>query len=158
MVRILRTVYIRLNNTSMNNKAHKILSVLIFTVLMGTTKAQTSNNCLFKNPLCFYNTDILSYLQILHKNQQYEKMLPFFHGNYAKSRGLKSLRSDLENGGFGYSMKRAGIKETEKNKWSMTYQRVILGTNETFKINCILINDTCRIDLDEKTFSAIFGR
>jgi hypothetical protein len=27
--------------------------------------------------LCFYNSDILTYLQVLHKNQQYEQMLPY---------------------------------------------------------------------------------
>lgn len=82
--------------------------------------------------------------------------MPFFYGEYSKIRGKKGLLEDIENGEFGYTMKRAGIKETAKDKWSITYQRTILGTNETFKINCSLENDTCRILLDQKTFKAIF--
>lgn len=112
-------------------------------------------NCLFKHPLCFYNTDILAYLQVLHKNQQYEKMIPFFYGPYVNSQ-KKELIKKLSNVDFGYSLKRAGIKQIGSNKWSLTYQRTILGTNENFKIDCALVNDTCRLYLDQKQWSIIF--
>ncbi|MFZ9299431.1 MAG: hypothetical protein ACO23V_00560 [Chitinophagaceae bacterium] len=140
----------------MNNVNRFILCVFIIICSSQVAYAQLKNSCLYRNPLCFYNTDILTYLQVLHKNQQYDKMIPFFYGEYLKTKGQKGLKTDLENGEFGYAMKRAGIRETGKNKWSITYQRTILGTNETFKIDCSLINDTCRIYLDQKTFKTIF--
>ena len=131
------------------------LSVCAIIVLsMNGYFAQT--NCLFKNPLCFYNTDILSYLQVLHKNQQYEKMTPFFYGSYIDSLGKQVIVKKLNNLDFGYSMKRVGVKEVAKNKWSLTYQRTIMATNENFKIECALINDTCRVYLDQKEWGKIF--
>ena len=54
-------------------------------------------------------------------------------------------------------MKRAGIREVKKGEeWSLTYQRTILGTQETFKVNCMLVNDTCRVVLSEPAFDLIF--
>lgn len=120
----------------------------------GISLAQS--DCLFKNPLCFYNTDILSYLQVLHKNQQYVKMTPFFYGSFIDSIGKEKLVSRLNEAEFGYSLKRVGVKETALNKWSLTYQRTIMGTNENFKIDCAIINDTCRVFIDQKVWKKIF--
>jgi hypothetical protein len=123
---------------------------------MSTSNSLAQSDCLFKNPLCFYNTDILSYLQVLNKHQQYEKMIPFFYGPYIDSLGKNKFISALNKVDFGYSMKRVGVKERSKNKWSITYQRTIMGTNEDFKIDCAIINDTCRIYIDQKTWNKIF--
>jgi hypothetical protein len=114
-----------------------------------------AQSCLFKNPLCFYNTDVLAYLQVLHKNQQYEKMIPFFYGPYMISQ-KKEIVQKLSNVDFGYMLKRVGVKQTGSNKWSLTYQRTILGTNENFKIDCALVNDTCRVYLDHKQWVILF--
>jgi hypothetical protein len=135
----------------------KIFIICLFTLCLNKVNySQEKNNCLYKNPLCFYNTDILSYLQAVHKNQQYEKMLPFFYGS---SVNIKSkLLERLTNANFGYSLKRVGVKVKNKTSWSLTYQRSILGTNETFKIECALINDTCRVYLDEKAWETIFKK
>ncbi len=51
--------------------------VFVNTIMIMDTKNIHAQDCLFKNPLCFYNSDILTYLQVLHKNQQYEQMLPY---------------------------------------------------------------------------------
>jgi hypothetical protein len=116
-----------------------------------------SDSFLFRTPLSFYNTDILSYLQILHKNQQYEKMVPFITGPAVAGRTSSDLASMLAELPFGYSMTRSGIREiTPKQRWSLTYTRTVFGTQETFKIDCVLQNDTCRVLLDEKNKSAIF--
>ncbi len=123
---------------------------------MSTSISVAQSDCLFKNPLCFYNTDILAYLQILHKNQQYEKMPPFIYGPYINKVDNQKLVSLLSGADFGYSMKRVGIKETDKNKWSLTYQRTIMGTNENFKIDCAIVNDTCRVFIDQKVWNKIF--
>jgi hypothetical protein len=125
-------------------------------ITTSTSISLAQSDCLFKNPLCFYNTDILSYLQILHKNQQYEKMTPFFYGSFIDSIGKEKLVNRLDEAEFGFSMKRVGVKETAKNKWSITYQRTIMGTNENFKIDCALVNDTCRVFIDQKVWSRIF--
>lgn len=61
-----------------SSKCH-FLFLAISVFLFQNALTQT-NDCLFKNPLCFYNSDILTYLQVLHKNQQYEQMLPYLHG------------------------------------------------------------------------------
>jgi hypothetical protein len=54
-------------------------------------------------------------------------------------------------------MKRSGIREIEtKQRWSLTYSRTILGTQETFKIDCVIERDTCRVVLDDKSKTAIF--
>jgi hypothetical protein len=54
-------------------------------------------------------------------------------------------------------MKRAGIREVKKGEeWSHTYQRTILRTQETFKVDCKLVNGTCRVVLSEPAFDLIF--
>jgi hypothetical protein len=133
-------------------KNGSILILTLFFVKVGYS--QTKGNCLYKNPLCFFNTDVLNYLQVLHKNQQYNKMTSFFYGSSDRTR--QNLEVRLSNANFGYSLKRVGVKEKNKTNWSLTYQRTILGTNETFKIDCALINDTCRVFLDKKAWQIIF--
>ena len=138
------------------NKLLKIFFISIFTLCLSKAGYSQESNCLYKNPLCFYNTDILNYLQVLHKNLQYEEMVPFFYGSSLNNKS--KLEKRLSNASFGYSLKRVGIKEKNKTNWSLNYQRKILGTNETFKIDCALINDTCRIYIDEKAWNILFNR
>lgn len=83
-------------------------------------------------------------------------MSPFFYGPYLDSIGNQNLVNILSDTDFGYSMKRVGVKETAKNTWSLTYQRTIMGTNENFKVDCSLINDTCRVFIDQKVWNKIF--
>jgi hypothetical protein len=93
----------------------------------------------------------------LHKNQQYEKMVPFFTGPLVSAKSKSELVAFLAATPFGYNMKRSGIREIEsKQHWSLTYSRTIMGTQETFKIDCVLVRDTCRVVLDEKSKTAIF--
>ena len=135
----------------------KIFFIPLFTLCLSKTSySQEANSCLYKNPLCFYNTDILNYLQVLHKNQQYSKMTNFLYGPNID--GENNIEESLSNASFGFSLKRVGIKEKNKTSWSITYQRTILGTNETFKIDCALINDTCRIYIDDKAWQTIFKK
>ena len=138
------------------NKLLKIFFISVFTLCLSKAGYSQESNCLYKNPLCFYNTDILNYLQVLHKNLQYEEMVPFFYGSSLNNKS--KLEESLSNASFGYLLKRVGIKEKNKSNWSLTYQRTILGTNETFKIDCALINDTCRIYIDEKAWKTLFNR
>jgi hypothetical protein len=135
----------------------KHFSVLLVSIcLAGATNGQ-NESFLFRTPLSFYNTDILSYLQVLHKNQQYEKMVPFFTGSEIARKSSGDMAAILADAPFGYTMKRAGIREIEaKLHWSLTYSRTILGTQETFTIDCVLERDTCRVVLDEKSKTAIF--
>ncbi|MFN6039198.1 MAG: hypothetical protein ACK452_12075 [Bacteroidota bacterium] len=131
-----------------------IFSLLITSVFFGA--AQEDKSCLFKNPLCFYNTDLLSYLQILHKNQEYEKMTEFISGPLSKSLTKKELTDKLESASFGFKLKRVGIKKKNNSSWSLTYERTILGTAENFKIDCALEENTCKLYLDEKSWAIIF--
>jgi len=133
-----------------------LLFIIIALCSLGTASAQ-SDSFLFRTPLSFYNTDILSYLQVLHKNQQYEKMVPFFTGPIVEAQTSSELVELLSDAPFGYSMKRSGIRETASNqRWSLTYTRTILGTQETFKIDCVLERDTCRVVLDDNSIKSIF--
>ena len=124
-------------------------------LILPETKAQ-SNDCLFKNPLCFYNSDILCYLQVLHKNQQYEQMLPYLSGPEVDGLSKTQKVSKLENASFGYQMKRAGVKEISKSEWNLTYSRTIMGTQETFKIRCVTKNNLCTVYLDQQAWRMIF--
>jgi hypothetical protein len=139
-------------------KILKIIFICIFVLCINKAGYSQDSNCLYKNPLCFYNTDILNYLQVLHKNQQYSKMTNFLYGPNIDGKDKNSLEDRLSNANFGYSLKRVGLKEKSKTNWSLTYQRTILGTTETFKIDCALIKDTCRIYIDEKAWNTLFKR
>ncbi len=136
----------------------KIFFISLITLCLSKSGYSQDSNCLYKNPLCFYNTDILNYLQVLHKNQQYSKMITFLYGPNIDGKDKKFLEESLSNANFGYSLKRVGIKEKNKSSWSLTYQRTILGTSETFKIDCELIKDTCRIYIDDKAWQTIFKK
>ena len=140
------------------NNLFKIFLIFLFTLCLSKAGYSQESNCLYKNPLCFYNTDILNYLQVLHKNQQYSKMTNFLYGPNIHGKDKNTIEESLSNACFGYSLKRVGIKEKNKTSWSLTYQRTILGTNETFKIDCALINDTCRIYIDDKAWQTIFKK
>lgn len=120
----------------------------------------TDNSCLFKNPLCFYATDILSYLQILHKNSRYEDMLPFlYEPNELKKMGKTRALKSIESMNFGYEFRRVGIKEELKGiAWKLTYQRIILGTAVTFTVNCKNISDTTRLLMNPTQRRNIFYR
>jgi len=83
-------------------------------------------------------------------------MVSFFYGSFIDSIGKEKLVDRLKEAEFGFSMKRVGVKETAKNNWSITYQRTIMGTNENFKIDCALVNDTCRVFIDQKVWNKIF--
>ena len=137
----------------------KIFFIPLFTLCLSKTSySQEANSCLYKNPLCFYNTDILNYLQVLHKNQQYSKMTNFLYGPNIDGKNKNTIVESLSYANFGYSLKRVGVKVKTKTSWSLTYQRTIIGTNETFKIECALIKDTCRIYIDEKAWQIIFKK
>lgn len=137
----------------------KIWFILLCTLcLCNDGFSQAESTCLYKNPLCFYNTDILNYLQVLHKNQDYDKMQVFIYGPATETKDENSLKEMLSNASFGYSFKRVGVKAKTKTSWSLTYQRTILGSSETFKIDCALIKDTCRIYIDKKAWSTIFKK
>ena len=140
----------------MKNIIKSLLVFFITTSPITQVYSQKNENCLYKNPLCFYNTDILSYLQILHKNQQYDKMIIFIYGPAIDGKSKNSIIDKLSNATFGYSLKRVGVKEKNKTNWSLTYQRTILGTNETFKIDCALINKTCKLYIDDKVWNTLF--
>jgi hypothetical protein len=140
------------------NNFFKIFFIFLFTLCLSKAGYSQESNCLYKNPLCFYNTDILNYLQVLHKNQQYSKMTNFLYGPNIDGKDKNTIEECLSNASFGYSLKRVGIKEKNKTSWSLTYQRTILGTNETFKIDCALINNTCRIYIDDKAWQTIFKK
>ncbi|WP_353083301.1 hypothetical protein [Flavobacterium sp.] len=83
-------------------------------------------------------------------------MYVFLYGPAIQGKTKSVLINKLSNASFGYSMKRVGIREKSKTSWSLTYQRTILGTNETFKIDCALINDKCKLYIDEKVWNTLF--
>ncbi len=129
-------------------------------MIMPSYTLGNENSCLFKNPLCFYATDILSYLQILHKNARFEEMLPFLYepkelNRIGKTKALKAI----ESMNFGYEFRRVGIKEEQKGvSWRITYQRTIFGTSETFTVNCKNISDTTRLHMNSTQRKTVFNR
>ena len=85
-------------------------------------------------------------------------MTNFLYGTNIDGKDITALEESLSNTSFVFSLKRVGVKEKNKTSCSLTYQRTILRTNETFKIDCALINDTCRIYIDEKAWQTIFKK
>ena len=102
--------------------------------------------------------DVLRYLQVLHQKQEYGQMTTFFYGPMKQALGEKKLAAVLADQDFGYALKRVGIKEVDSKNWSLTYQRILLGTQENFKIEAALVNDTCRVYLDQKKWDLLFSR
>ena len=137
-----------------------IMRIIILCMILTQSLIAQSNeqeSCLFKNPLCFYSTDILQYIQILYKNSRYEEMLPFLHTpQELKKIGKRKALSSIENMNFGYDMKRVGIKELPKKQWKITYQRVLLGSSETFTITCGNIGDTTRLLINSTQRRIVF--
>jgi hypothetical protein len=63
----------------------RLLATTITLLLLSSMHAR-QESFHFSTPLSSYNTDILSYLQVLHRNQQYKIMVPFYYGrNMSKS-------------------------------------------------------------------------
>lgn len=85
-------------------------------------------------------------------------MAEFFYGPMKLALGEKTLAFELANQDFGYAFKRVGIMGVDAKNWSLTYQRTILGTQENFKIEAALLNDTCRVYLDEEKWNLLFKR
>jgi hypothetical protein len=83
-------------------------------------------------------------------------MTKFFYGPKKQELGATKLAAALSEVDFGYALKRVGIKDMDSKNWSLTYQRTILGTQENFKIEAALLNDTCRVYLDEKKWAQLF--
>lgn len=81
-------------------------------------------------------------------------MLPFFYGPLTNKK--EDLQTRLSKEDFGYDLKMVGSKKLSETEWSITYQKIILGTKKNFKVNCKQINDTCRIYLDESVYKLIF--
>ena len=124
------------------NNFFKMFFIFLFTLCLSKASYSKESNC----------------LQILHKNQQYSKMTKFLYGPTIEGKDKNTIEERLTNANFGYSLKRVGVKVKNKTSWSLTYHRTILGTNETFKIECALINDTCRVYLDEKAWETNFKK
>lgn len=142
-------------------KAFTVLLIVCLSGIMFPMRSIAQEpSCLFKNPLCFYATDILSYLQILYKNSRYEEMLPFLYEpkELRKIGKIKALKS-IESMNFGYEFRRVGIKEEQRGMaWKITYQRIIVGTAETFTINCKNIHDTTRLLMNTTQRRTVFNR
>ena len=129
--------------------------LLLFSFQLTAQNSQDS--CLFKNPMCFYTTDILTYLQAMHKNMQYEEMLPFLFGPSVDGKADELVMDLLDQAPFGYQMKRVGIRIIEPKKvWKLGFERVLLGTRETFDIECRLVDGVCKLYLDSKSWNTIF--
>ena len=98
------------------NNFFKIFFIFLFTLCLSKAGYSQESNCLYKNHLCFYNTDILNYLQILHKNQQYSKMANFLYGPTIAGKDKNTIEERLSNASFGYLLKRVGIKEKKTRR------------------------------------------
>jgi hypothetical protein len=86
---------------------------VVLLISAATAAAQTTakTDCLFRNPLCFYDMDVLGYVQTLHRYQRYNEAAAFFYGPEVDRLG------------------RAGVRVIEEGtKWSLTYDRTLVGT------------------------------
>ncbi len=95
--------------TENRNTMRKFLAITNMVLSFSKSQGQ-QESFLVRTTLSLYNTDILSYLQMLHKNQQYEKMVPFFTGPLITGKSSTAISAMLADAPFGYSMKRFGIR------------------------------------------------
>ncbi|MGA1250041.1 MAG: hypothetical protein ACO3YM_06110 [Candidatus Kapaibacteriota bacterium] len=132
-----------------------LLNILLLVHVHLNAQVQS---CLFRNPLCFYSTDILSYLQILHKNSRYEEMLPFLYEPSELQRiGKNKALTSIENMNFGYEFRRVGIIEEKNNLlWTITFQRVLFGSSETFRVRCRNVDDSTRLLMNSTQRKLVF--
>lgn len=143
------------NLGTMRNLNWILIFISFFTFQLTAQNSQ--DNCLFKNPMCFYTTDILTYLQALHRNMQYEEMLPFLFGPEVEGKSNELVMNLLDKAPFGYQMKRVGIRIIEPQKvWTLRFERILLGTKETFDIECRLVDGVCKLYLDSESWNRIF--
>ncbi len=141
-------------------KTNIIKTALITWVILGTiskAKAQ-KESILFKTPLSFYNADLLSYLQVQHRNGRDEELSRFLYPIPENAKESKARLARLSAANFGYQLKYTGIKETEPGKWQVYYHRKIGGTREQFSISCTLYRDTTRLILSPLTWKTVFER
>lgn len=133
------------------------ISVLLLIISLHLTAQSEPDNCQFKNPMCFYTTDILTYLQALHRNMQYEEMLPFLYGPAVDGKTKEVVMVLLDQAPFGYQMKRVGIRIIKpEREWKLRFERILLGTKETFDIECRLVDGVCKLYLDSGSWKTIF--
>ncbi len=53
--------------------------------------------------------------------------------------------------------RRAGVTVTEEGtKGYLTYDRSLVGTTQTSRVNCALVGNTCRMYLDASTWNQLF--
>ncbi|MEY2773796.1 MAG: hypothetical protein RLZZ275_143 [Bacteroidota bacterium] len=58
-----------------------VCGVVFFSVAAAAAAQTTAKtDCLFRNPLCFYDMDVLGYVQTLHRYQRYNEAAAFFYG------------------------------------------------------------------------------
>ncbi|MGA1308086.1 MAG: hypothetical protein ACO30M_09380, partial [Candidatus Kapaibacteriota bacterium] len=63
----------------------------------------------------------------------------------------------IENMNFGYEFRRVGIKEEKKNQlWTITYQRVLFGSSETFRVRCRNVDDSTRLLMNSTQRKLVF--
>jgi hypothetical protein len=135
----------------------KFITVLLFTLLFaGSAAGQQPASCHLKNPLCFYGTDILAYLQAMHQAMQYEKILPYLTGPAVDEMERQDVIRWLSGLDWAYTFRRAGIREIEKGKWVINYKRSRQPYDDSFKVTCVMKNGFCRLWLDAKTIAALF--
>ena len=133
-----------------------ILVLLCFSFVQLSAQSN-QDGCQFKNPMCFYTTDILTYLQALHRNMQYEEMLPFLYGPSIDGKSKEVVMDLLDQAPFGYQMKRVGIRIIQPQRfWKLRFERILLGTKETFDIECRLVDGVCKLYLDSASWKTIF--
>ena len=128
---------------------------LTFYFIITYSSLSASGN--FSSPLRFYSKDILTYLQVLYNQQDYDKMINFMAGPIVDKNSKSQLINKLKDADFGYELKRVGINEVSKSEWNVTYNKTIIATQKSLKVRCILFRDTCRLWLDEKSFKEIFS-
>ena len=126
-------------------------------LLPSSAASQATTSCLFRNPLCFYDMDVLSYVHVLLRHQNHEQAAAFFYGPARDAWGAAGIADRLAACETVSGTRRVGLKELERDKrWSLTYERTVLGTTSTFKLTCALVNDTCRIYVDEAAWARLF--
>lgn len=135
-----------------------IILICIFALVScKTTSAQTSTKP-FSNPAIIYGTDFLTYFKTLRGLGNYAEMLKFTTSKSIEKHGKNAIMVFyVERCKNMSKVKLVNITSNSDGTKTLNYINDVVATKNTFSINVIIENDSCKIILPEKLDKDLFN-
>ncbi len=121
-------------------------------VIFGQILAQESNSKPYSNPVLIYGTSFGNFFKALYKSGNYNEMMKFTSSESIKIFGYDSILNYYKKMDFAYEMELRSIKQ-EGNSHVLNYIASINNTSRIMRLNVVIENDSCKIDLDNTLFN-----